>query len=86
MFRGGADLLRAAGVALLGGHTVTDPEIKFGYSITGEVDPDRILTNAGARVGDVLVLTKPLGTGIIVRATALRPGQRRVPATPPSSR
>ncbi len=50
-----------AGVALLGGHTVTDPEIKFGYSVTGEVDPDRILTNASARVGDALVLTKPLG-------------------------
>jgi selenide,water dikinase len=47
---------------------VTDPEIKFGYSITGEIDPDRILTNASARVGDVLILTKPLGTGIIVRA------------------
>ncbi len=68
IFRGGGDVLRQAGVALLGGHTVTDPEIKFGYSVTGEVDPDRILTNAAARVGDVLVLTKPLGTGIIVRA------------------
>jgi len=68
VFRGGADLLKAAGVALLGGHTVTDPEIKFGYSITGEIDPERILTNASARVGDLLILTKPLGTGIIVRA------------------
>lgn len=68
IFRGGADLLARAGVALLGGHTVTDPEIKFGYSITGEVDPNRILTNASARVGDVLVLTKPLGTGAITRA------------------
>lgn len=68
MFRGGADQLKRAGVALLGGHTVTDPEIKFGYSVTGEVDPARILTNSSARVGDVLFLTKPLGTGIIVRA------------------
>ena len=68
IFRGGGDVLRQAGVALLGGHTVSDPEIKFGYSVTGEVDPDRILTNSGARVGDVLLLTKPLGTGIIVRA------------------
>ena len=68
VFRGGAELLRDAGVALLGGHTVTDPEIKFGYSITGEVDPARVLTNATARRGDVLVLTKPLGTGVIVRA------------------
>lgn len=68
VFRGGAELLQKAGVALLGGHTVTDPEIKFGYSITGEVDPDRVLTNASARTGDVLILTKPLGTGIVVRA------------------
>jgi selenide,water dikinase len=68
IFRGGADLLKVAGVSLLGGHTVTDPEIKFGYSITGEVDPDRILTNATARTGDVLFLTKSLGTGIVVRA------------------
>jgi selenide, water dikinase len=68
IFRGGFDALREAGVALLGGHTVTDPEIKFGYAITGEVAEDRILTNAGAKPGDVLVLTKPLGTGIIVRA------------------
>jgi len=68
IFRGGSDMLKQAGVALLGGHTVTDPEIKFGYSVTGEVDPDRILTNAGARPGDVLILTKPLGSGIIVRA------------------
>jgi selenide,water dikinase len=68
IFRGGADALGDAGVALLGGHTVTDPEIKFGYAVTGEVDADRVFTNSGARVGDVLVLTKPLGTGIIVRA------------------
>ncbi len=69
IFRGGSDKLREAGVALLGGHTVTDPEVKFGYAITGEVHPDRVLTNSGARPGDVLVLTKPLGTGVIVRAT-----------------
>jgi selenide,water dikinase len=68
IFRGGSDMLRRAGCALLGGHTVSDPEIKFGYSVTGEVDPDRVLTNAGARPGDVLLLTKPLGIGIIVRA------------------
>src|SRR5216110_3686189 len=65
IFRGGFDTLRAAGVALLGGHTVQDPEIKFGYAVTGAVDPARILTNAGARPGDVLFLTKPLGTGIV---------------------
>ena len=65
IFHGGFDKLREAGVALLGGHTVQDQEIKFGYAITGSIDPARILTNAGARAGDVLFLTKPLGTGIV---------------------
>ena len=64
IFQGGFDKLREAGVSLLGGHTVQDPEIKFGYAVTGAIDPARILTNAGARAGDVLFLTKPLGTGI----------------------
>lgn len=68
IFKGGFETLTQAGVALLGGHTVTDPEVKFGYSVTGEVDPERIWTNAGARAGDVVILTKPLGTGVIVRA------------------
>jgi selenide,water dikinase len=63
--RGGFDKLREAGVALLGGHTVQDKEIKFGYAITGAVDPARVLTNAGAKSGDVLFLTKRLGTGIV---------------------
>src|SRR6185436_6005512 len=65
IFRGGFDKLREAGVALLGGHTVQDAEIKFGYAVTGAIDPARILSNAGARAGDVLFLTKPLGTGIV---------------------
>jgi len=65
IFRGGFDKLREAGVALLGGHTVQDREIKFGYAVTGAVDPKRILTNAGAKPGDRLILTKPLGTGIV---------------------
>jgi selenide,water dikinase len=65
IFRGGFDTLRAAGVALLGGHTVQDREIKFGYAVTGAIDPARVLSNAGARAGDVLFLTKPLGTGIV---------------------
>ena len=73
IFRGGMNKLREAGCVLLGGHTVRDPEIKFGYAITGVVDPDRMLTNAGGRAGDVVVLTKPLGTGII--ATAVKAGQ-----------
>ncbi len=65
VFEGGYDKLREAGVALLGGHTVQDKEVKFGYAVTGAIDPARILTNAGARPGDVLFLTKPLGTGIV---------------------
>ena len=75
IFRGGFDKLREAGVALLGGHTVRDREIKFGYAVTGAVDPDRILTNTGARARDRLLLTKPLGTGVI--GTAIKFG--RVP-------
>jgi selenide, water dikinase len=71
--RGGAAKLVEAGCALMGGHSVRDPEIKFGYAITGLVDPARMLTNAGGRAGAVLVLTKPLGTGVI--ATALKAGQ-----------
>jgi selenide, water dikinase len=70
--RGGYEKLEEAGCALLGGHSVRDPEIKFGYAITGLVEAEQLLTNAGARPGDVLVLTKPLGTGVI--ATALKAG------------
>jgi len=76
IFRGGYDKLREAGTALLGGHTVQDSEIKFGYAVTGAVPADRILTNAGARVGDTLLLTKPIGTGVI--GTAIKSG--RAPA------
>jgi len=65
IFKGGFDKLREAGVALLGGHTVQDEELKFGYAITGAVDPKRMLTNGGAKPGDALILTKPLGTGVI---------------------
>jgi selenide,water dikinase len=65
IFHGGFDKLREAGVALLGGHTVQDREIKFGYAVTGSIDPARVLSNAGAKPGDVLFLTKPLGTGIV---------------------
>lgn len=70
IFRGGYEKLREAGVTLLGGHTVQDPEIKFGYAVTGEIDPERVLRNVGARPGDELLLTKPLGTGVI--ATAIK--------------
>ncbi|HUQ88731.1 MAG TPA: selenide, water dikinase SelD, partial [Vicinamibacterales bacterium] len=73
IFRGGFDKLREAGVALLGGHTVQDREIKFGYSVTGTIDPKRILTNSNAKPGDRLILTKPLGTGIV--GTAIKFGR-----------
>ena len=72
IFQGGFDTLREAGVALLGGHTVRDSEVKFGYAVTGEVHPQRIWSNAGARPGDVLFLTKAIGTGII--GTAIKAG------------
>ena len=67
---GGQDKMSEAGVSILGGHSVRDPELKFGYSVTGVVKRRHLLTNAGARPGDRLVLTKPLGTGIL--ATALK--------------
>jgi selenide,water dikinase len=71
--RGGSEALAQAGCALIGGHSVRDPEIKFGYAVTGLVDPARMLTNAAGQPGQVLVLTKPLGTGVI--ATALKAGK-----------
>ncbi len=70
VMRGGADVARAAGAFVLGGHSVDDPEPKYGMVAIGEVHPDRIVTNAGARPGDSLVLTKPLGTGVL--STALK--------------
>ncbi|MEN6532386.1 MAG: selenide, water dikinase SelD [Bryobacteraceae bacterium] len=69
---GGADKMREAGCAVLGGHSVNDPEIKFGYAVTGLVHPDRVTANAGARPGDALVFTKRIGTGVV--ATALKRG------------
>jgi selenide,water dikinase len=70
ILRGGLDKVHEAGALLVGGHSVEDPELKYGLAVTGIVHPEQILTNGGARVGDWLVLTKPLGTGII--ATALK--------------
>ena len=65
---GAGEVCAEAGCAVAGGHTVRDDEVKFGLSVTGEVHPDRILRNSTARPGDVLVLTKPLGTGALVAA------------------
>ena len=69
---GGSEKVREAGCAVVGGHSINDDEIKFGYAITGTIHPDRILTNAGARPGDALLFTKRIGTGVI--STALKRG------------
>ncbi len=73
ILRGGLDKMREAGVTLVGGHTIDDTELKYGLSVTGTVHPKRMVTNSGAKTGDRLVLTKPLGTGII--STALKAGK-----------
>lgn len=65
ILKGGLDKVKEAGAILVGGHSVTDEEPKYGLSITGFVHPDKVLTNSGAKVGDVLIITKPLGLGII---------------------
>jgi selenide,water dikinase len=72
ILRGGADAAAAAGAAVVGGHSIDDPEPKYGMAVTGVVHPDEVLTNAGGRAGDVLVLTKPLGAGTV--ATAIKRG------------
>jgi selenide,water dikinase len=72
ILEGGLDIMRKAGVQLLGGHSVEDPELKYGLSVTGTVHPQKIIRNSGLAPGDALVLTKPLGTGII--GTAIKAG------------
>src|SRR5919202_949582 len=72
ILRGGADAAAAAGVAVVGGHSIDDPEPKYGMAVTGVVAPDAVLTNAGGRAGNALVLTKPLGAGAV--ATAIKRG------------
>jgi len=70
ILKGGLDKMREAGVTLIGGHTIDDTELKYGLSVTGTVPPNYLVTNSGAQAGDKLLLTKPLGTGII--STALK--------------
>jgi selenide,water dikinase len=72
ILRGGLDKMTEASCSVIGGHSVNDPEIKFGYAVTGTIHPQRVKANAGARAGDVLVLTKAIGTGVI--GTALKSG------------
>jgi len=76
ILKGGASTARAAGIGIIGGHSIDDAEPKYGLCVVGEVHPDRIIRNVGARPGDVLVLTKPIGTGVI--ATAIK--NERAPA------
>jgi selenide,water dikinase len=72
ILRGGAEKMREAGCAVIGGHSIGDEEIKFGYAVTGLIHPERVLRNSGARPGDVLLLTKRIGTGVI--STAVKRG------------
>src|SRR4051794_38531471 len=88
ILRGGADAAAAAGAAIVGGHSIDDPEPKYGMAVTGVVAPDAVLTNAGGRAGDALVLTKALGAGAV--ATAIKRGladgaliERAVAVMPP---
>ena len=73
VMRGGLDKMKEAGCTVVGGHSVRDAEMKFGYAVTGQAHPEHVLTNGGARPGDVLILTKAIGTGVIT--TALKQGK-----------
>lgn len=73
VLRGGMDKMHEAGVILVGGHSVEDPELKYGLAVTGTIHPDKVIQNSTAKAGDKLILTKPLGTGII--STAIKGGQ-----------
>jgi selenide,water dikinase len=73
ILRGGQDKVQQAGAVLIGGHTIIDDEVKYGLSVTGRVHPKQILSNASARAGEQLVLTKPIGTGLL--ATAMKQGR-----------
>jgi selenide,water dikinase len=68
ILRGGAERAKKAGAVVIGGHSIIDAELKYGMAVTGVVHPDRVIRNVGARAGDALILTKPLGTGIITTA------------------
>jgi selenide,water dikinase len=77
ILRGGAEKAREAGVVIGGGHSVEDKELKYGLCVTGTVRPDRVVRNSGARVGDVVILTKPLGIGLMT--TGLKFGRLKKP-------
>lgn len=75
ILQGGQMAMNEAGVIVLGGHSIDDAEIKFGYAVTGVINPEKVVTNAGAKIGDALVLTKPIGTGAI--STGIKRGMAR---------
>lgn len=68
ILKGGSDKIKEAGATIAGGHTITDEEIKYGVSVTGIVDPNKVITNSGAKEGDLLILTKPIGSGVLTTA------------------
>lgn len=78
ILRGGADKMAEARVPIIGGHSVKDPELKFGFAVTGVVEPEAVLSNQGAQPGDELLLTKPLGTGVVTTAIKLGKCPREV--------
>ena len=75
IMRGGLETINKYGVTLIGGHSVDNEQIMFGYSVTGVIDPNKVATNSGARPGDVIILTKPIGTGVI--STGIKKGRAR---------
>jgi len=81
IMRGGQETLNKYGVTLIGGHSVDSEQIMFGYSVTGVIDPGKIATNAGARPGDVIILTKPIGTGVISTGIKLAKASAEVAAS-----
>ena len=76
--RGGLEKMREANCTVVGGHSIRDEELKFGYAVTGLIDPEKIWRNVGAQPGDRLLLTKPIGTGVI--STAAVKSGRAVPS------
>jgi selenide,water dikinase len=75
IMRGGLETLNQYGITLIGGHSVDNEQIMFGYSVTGVIDPNKVAKNSGARVGDVIILTKPIGTGVI--STGIKKGKAK---------
>jgi selenide,water dikinase len=78
ILKGGCDTMKRASVAVIGGHSINDPEIKAGFAVTGLIDKNKIITNSGLRPGDILILTKPVGTGIVAFASQIRRANSKI--------